>query len=87
MFCETIKMSSCQLYFCRVNSFFNDASLGRMRIWPYRASSEDKKLILRPWEFYFFSDEIGGEVMHDLTIRARAAPYVVDRSIVVRLVS
>ena len=58
-----------------------------MKIWPYRASSEDKNQVLRPWEFYFFSDEIGGEVMHDLTIRARTAPYVVDRSIVVRLVS
>ena len=77
-------MQSCFVF--RINSFFNLMTLGVIKLWPYRETADSSGLVLPPDDYWFFSDDIGGEVVNDLTIRARSEPYLVDRSILVRFV-
>ena len=69
-----------------MNSFFDDASLGLIKLWPYRASPDNNLLVMPPADYWFLSEEIGGDVVSDMTFRAKDSPYVVDRNIFVRLV-
>ena len=70
-----------------MKGFFDDASLGLIKLWPYRASPDNNLLVMPPADYWFLSEEIGGDVVSDMTIRARDSPYVVGRNIFVRLVS
>ena len=70
----------------RVNSFFNKMTLRIIKLWPYRETADSRTLVLPPDDHWFFSDDIGGEVRNDVTIRARDTPYLVDRSILIRFV-
>ena len=70
----------------RVNSFFDDMNRRLIKLWPYRKTAESSSLVQPPSDYWFFSDGIGGELLNDITIRSRDAPYLVDRSIFVRLV-
>ena len=70
----------------RVRSFFIDMNRRLIKLWPYRKTAESSSLVQPPGDYWFFSDGIGGELLNDITIRSRDAPYLVDRSIFVRLV-
>ena len=61
--------------------------LGRVTLWPlYTSSNATDSLNFPPADYGFSSSTNGGEVVHNITLKAEDSPHIIKRSIFLRFV-
>ena len=74
--------------FFSIDCFYNDMDKSFVNVWPIVLDPSDFSMVLNrdAANDYFFEDDLGGDVMSDITISRQAQPYLVERSIFVTYV-